>query len=188
MTVLYLWQKHKSLSCRFPLICPWERCLFISIFFYLFPPSSSRSSSRSLSLLAFVTDSVNVCAVPGSCWVCVLSLSLVSTHSSHCPYLKWPEPHQQIKSQVPPAHSAPSPGRSTLHTVWRWDAQQAGICVSPWKKHYIKTHLLTTMPMGGGGCLSPQHTSGVSGVNSVRAESKTIEVTGDQSFRHNKTT
>ena len=38
------------------------------------------------------------------------------------------------------------------------------------------------MPMergGGGGCLSPQNTSGVSEVNFLSAESDAIEVTGD---------
>ena len=59
-----------------------------------------------------------MCAVPGSCWVCVLSLSLMSTHSSHCPYLKWPEPHQQIKSQAPPARSARSgPSQRSIHCL-----------------------------------------------------------------------
>lgn len=43
-----------------------------------------------------------MCAVPGSCRVCVLSLSLMSTHNSHCSYLKWPEPHQQKKKRVKP--------------------------------------------------------------------------------------
>ena len=37
-------------------------------------------------------------------------------------------------------------------------------------------------------CLSPLNTSGVSWVKSIGAESNTIEVTGDQSFRRNKTT
>ena len=36
-------------------------------------------------------------------------------------------------------------------------------------------------------CLSPQNTSGVSGVHFVAAESNTIEVNGDSFFRHNKT-
>lgn len=52
--------------------------------------------------------SLRVCLVPGSCWLCVLSLSLMSAHSLHWPYLKWPEPHQQINIQAPPAHPAPS--------------------------------------------------------------------------------
>lgn len=59
---------------------------------------------------AFTLDTcvcVCVCAVPGSCCVCVLSLSLVSTQNSRCPYLKWPEPHQEIKSPAPPASLLP---------------------------------------------------------------------------------
>ena len=36
--------------------------------------------------------------------------------------------------------------------------------------------------------LSPQNTFGVSGVNSIAAESNTIEDISDQSFRRNKTT
>lgn len=100
---------HEScLPRRLPLIFSWECQLFISIFFhfiYFFSLPPPTPDSRSLSLWAFVKESV--CVVPGSCSVCVLSLSLMSTHSSHCPYLKWPEPHRQIKSQTPPARSAP---------------------------------------------------------------------------------
>ena len=43
------------------------------------------------------------------------------------------------------------------------------------------------MPMEGGGeCVSPQNTVGVSGVNSTAAKSKTIEVIGDHIFKHKK--
>lgn len=80
---------------------------FISFIFSCLPPALTRAHCHFEPLW----KSVCMCAVPGSCWVCVLSLSLMSTHSSHCPYLKWPEPHQLIKSQAPPAHSAPSLGR-----------------------------------------------------------------------------
>lgn len=62
MTVHLLVTEHKSLSCRFPpLSFPESVRLFISIFFHLFSPASSRSYSRSLSLSAFVTESVYVC-------------------------------------------------------------------------------------------------------------------------------
>ena len=45
------------------------------------------------------------------------------------------------------------------------------------------------MPMEGSvQCLSPQHTLGVSGVNSVAAESNTIEEITEQNLRRNKYT
>ena len=57
------------------------------------------------------------------------------------------------------------------------------------KKWKFTHYLLTTLPMGGWvKCLSPQNTSWVSGVNSVAAESSTIEVNSDLFFRHYKTT
>lgn len=90
---------------------------FIS-FIYLF----SRLLWLAFAVTFSLCERVCVCLVPGSCWVCVLSLSLMSTRSSHCPYLKWPETHQQINIQAPPAHSAPWLGRVVYErSVSRWD-------------------------------------------------------------------
>ena len=56
------------------------------------------------------------------------------------------------------------------------------------KNPKIQIHSLSTHHYAGGGggwkCLSPRNTSGVSGVNFVRAESNTIEVNGESFFRH----
>ena len=47
------------------------------------------------------------------------------------------------------------------------------------KLHSLSTHRYADGEGGGGGCLSPQNTSGVSEVNFLSAESDAIEVTGD---------
>ncbi len=114
MTELYSWQTIRVSPVGF---CPLSflesvSYLFLYSFISFIFPASSRSALHSLSLWAFVKGCVCVCVCSARQLLgCVLSLSLMSTHSSHCPYLKWPEPHQQIKRQAPPAHSAPSLSR-----------------------------------------------------------------------------
>lgn len=76
-------------------------------------------------------------SAPGSCWVCVLSLSLVSPHNSQCSYLKWPEPHQQIKESSPACHAAPSLCR-VVCLLSNWDAPQSEMQVTRWKNLHIR--------------------------------------------------
>lgn len=110
MTVLYSWQTIRVSPVGF---APYLSLRAWVIYFHILSFHLFFSCPLPLWLalsVTFVKESVYVCAMPGSCWVCVLSLSLMSTHNSHCSYLKWPEPHQQIKESSPACHAAPSLG------------------------------------------------------------------------------
>ena len=50
--------------------------------------------------------------------------------------------------------------------------------------HHVLIIYTTMLMEGWVKCLSPQNTSGVSGVNSVAAKSNTKEVNGDHFFKH----